>query len=449
MGSNSSRKEVDVNLTTDDEVTVSVEDASKDLFSHILVGTRYNQLEGNFDQPFNSDVITNSTTGTGSASQANGQATYSTGTGVTASAKGKSVRSISYRAGNETYFMATATFTPPTDANSHQRAGLISNAEDDGIWFGYEGTTFTLTILKNTVATNVTSWSEDPLDGSASSTFTRNGTPEAIDYTALNVFRIRYGWLGAAGIKFDVLSPDGKWVNFHYQKYANSLSSPFIEDTTVFAFIEVDKASSDATDLIMDTGCMAAGSTSDLVRLNDTLSQYDLAKLTRSVITGETTAGGGTFVNVKVDPAGALETTANQDTHDSLNANANIQVGDADVSTSNPVPITNDSSGGLSVDLNDSARTLAHTATTIGTSPATIALTNAVGFRFYLADTATGGEEVYIRGTTTGTPSASNAFVVRKFQPYELWMQPGETITVTYEYVGSVASIPIIYEVFT
>ena len=62
--------------------------------------------------------------------------------------------------------------------------------------------------------------------------------------------------------------------------------------------------------------------------------------VTKSVLSGETTAGGGAFVNVKVNPSGTLETNASQATHDDLNANANMQVGNVDVGGGNPVPMS-------------------------------------------------------------------------------------------------------------
>ena len=83
--------------------------------------------------------------------------------------------------------------------------------------------------------------------------------------------------------------------------------------------------------------------------IDGSLSLDRSATLVKSVIAGETTAGGGSFVNVKVDPSGSIQTVANQDTHDSLLCNANIQVGDVDVSSGNPVPIS-DAGGSITVD---------------------------------------------------------------------------------------------------
>ena len=72
------------------------------------------------------------------------------------------------------------------------------------------------------------------------------------------------------------------------------------------------------------------------------LSVKHPAVVTKSVIAGETSAGGGGLVNVKVNPSGALTVEADVEnaSHDDLNANANIQVGDVDVGGGNPVPVS-------------------------------------------------------------------------------------------------------------
>lgn len=93
----------------------------------------------------------------------------------------------------------------------------------------------------------------------------------------------------------------------------------------------------------------SAGDSTDVVALNAGLSGTDKGLVTNTVIHGLSTAGGGTYVDVKVDPSGSIQTTANQDTHDDLNANANMQVANTDVSNANPVPIS-DAGGSITVD---------------------------------------------------------------------------------------------------
>jgi hypothetical protein len=105
---------------------------------------------------------------------------------------------------------------------------------------------------------------------------------------------------------FEAYSPDGSWVVFHNIKQPNSDVNPSIANPDLPITLEVAKASADATDLKMYTACWAAGSTSDLEPVTATITDNTLAALSRSVITGVTTGGGGGYVNVKVNPSGAL-----------------------------------------------------------------------------------------------------------------------------------------------
>ena len=120
------------------------------------------------------------------------------------------------------------------------------------------------------------------------------------------MFRIRFAWLGSASVLFEVFSPDGIWVVFHTLKFPNSQLDPSIASPNLPITIEVIKASADATNLILYTACVAAGTTSNYSRITDTLTDYTLANLTRSVIAGRASTGGGTYYNVKVTPSGSL-----------------------------------------------------------------------------------------------------------------------------------------------
>ena len=110
---------------------------------------------------------------------------------------------------------------------------------------------------------------------------------------------------------FDVFSPDGVWVNFHTIKQPNSSINPSIQKPDLPITLDVQKSSSDATDLVMATACWAGGTSSQFTRITDTLTDNSLAGLTRAVITGVTTGGGGGYVNVKVNPSGALVVNVN------------------------------------------------------------------------------------------------------------------------------------------
>lgn len=277
---------------------------NSDVLGVAVTGQRNNEIELSFFTAFNTDLITNTTASGGSATITNGHARYRTGTNATGGAKGVSVYSCKYRPAHEQYIFFTAAFTTGV-ANSYQRIGLYDT--NNGFFLGYEGTSFGVTLRTGTTDTTTAraSWNGDPLDGSSGSKFTRSGTPEAINLTYSNLYRIRFAWLGSASIFYEVFSPDGGWIVFHTIRIPNSQLDPSIQNPELPITIDVRKTSG-VSNLSLYSACTAAGTTSDAFPLNEVLNEYSLAKLTRSVITGETTAGGGGFVNVKVNPSGAL-----------------------------------------------------------------------------------------------------------------------------------------------
>jgi hypothetical protein len=293
-------KALDVN------VAVAATSPGNDVFATQMVGTRYNQIEVNFETAPGATYITQTFSGGGAVTHTNGHALYATGTALSAQAKAVSVGTVIYRPGNEIYGYFTAAFTAPTSAASHQRIGLYDT--NNGFYIGYEGTSFGVTVRSGGSDSSVprASFNGDLLTGAASSKFTRNGTPEAINLAFSNLFRIRFGWLGSGSILFDVFSPDGVWVNFHTIKQPNSSLNPSIQNPNLPMTIDVQKSASDATNLIMATACWAGGTASAYTKITDVLTDNSLAGLTRSVITGVTTGGGGGYVNVKVNPSGAL-----------------------------------------------------------------------------------------------------------------------------------------------
>lgn len=279
---------------------------NSDVLGVAVTGERNNEIELSFFSSFNTDLITNTTTSGGSATITGGHARYRSGTNATGSAIGESIYKCKYRPAHEQYCFFTAAFTTGV-ANSFQRIGLFD--ANNGFFIGYEGTSFGVTLRTGTTDTFTTraSWNGDPLDGSSGSKFTRAGTPEAINLTYSNLFRIRFAWLGSASIYFEVFSPDGGWVVFHTIRIPNSQLNPSIQTPELPISIQVTKTSG-ASDLSVYTACVAAGTTSAHNSITETLNDYSLANLTRSVITGRSSTGGGTYYNVKVNPSGSLIT---------------------------------------------------------------------------------------------------------------------------------------------
>lgn len=290
-------------------------DIPTDFFDNVVTGARENQVEVHFDDVNYANYLTITNTGGGQGgrqTQAGGQVQFHSGTAATGRARGVSLDTIRYRPMHEVYAGWTAAFPDGGVANAWQRIGFFNDT--DGVFIGYEGTTFGITWRNGGAVTSIpqASW-DDPCDGSPGSGFTRNGAPEALDPTKSNLYRLRLGWLGAAGFVVEVMSPDLAWVPVYTMKRPNVSAAPYLANPDLPMAIDVGKTSG-ATDVTIATNCWAGGTTSAKARLSDPLSDRSLAETVRSVITGKTTAGGGAYVDVKVNPSGALETSALTDT---------------------------------------------------------------------------------------------------------------------------------------
>jgi hypothetical protein len=287
--------------------STTVDTGQKDVFNQQIIGTRNNQVEIDYSStdPDAISLLTITKTNGGDAANSVGQAVYSTSTNTNGEIKAVTTRNVTYHPHSETYVAFTAIFTSGI-ANSYQRIGLYD--DNNGFFIGYEGTSFGITKRSGGVDSTVAqaSFSNDTLTGQASSGYTRSGIAEAADFTKDNLFRIRFGWLGAAPIYFEILNPDGEWIIFHTIKHPNTVSVPSIQNPNLPIRLHIKKTTAGATNLIVSTACWAAGSSSNLQKITETLYDETLAQTTRSVITGVTTGGGGGYVNVKVNPSGAL-----------------------------------------------------------------------------------------------------------------------------------------------
>lgn len=263
-----------------------------DAFGASISASRVTQISANFSQALAYNDVTTTTSG-GTVTQANGSAVIASGTGTTASASISTNSVLSYNPGHELYATFTAAFTTPTSAASNQRIGIYDAS--NGFFVGYNGTSFGVTWRQNGVDTFIpqSSFNEDTLTGNLSSFFLRGTTPEAIDFTKKNIFRIRYGWLGAAPIKFEVMSPEGRWVRYHVIRYPNTAVAPHTYSTSLPIFAEVNKTASDATNLQISTSSWDAGITDysdadlsylgSIAALNGTLTTTTTGKATVSL----------------------------------------------------------------------------------------------------------------------------------------------------------------------
>ena len=287
-------------------------DLAKDFFKNLITVTPYNQIELRLDQASYSEFVNENTFNTGAITQTGGLLFLNTGVDAAGKATIESIDSIEYRPGAEIFAGGTATFTAPA-ANNIRRIGLVDDIDtfNNSLTFGYEGTTFGIRYTSGgVVQLNVAqaSW-DDPCDGTAGSKFTLGGTPVALDHTKGNIYRFRAGLFGFAGWVAEILSPDGDWVEVYRYKHNNVVATPVFTSNTLNVVL-YNENTGNTTDLEISAQCWNGGGTSQFDRINSTLTDRTLAQTVRSVITGVTTGGGGGYVNVKVNPSGALTVEA-------------------------------------------------------------------------------------------------------------------------------------------
>ncbi len=295
-------------ITSSSPINVNVtQSVSQDILGVAIGGNRNNQIEIAFNTAPGAALITNTFTGSGSVNITNGHSIYQTGTSTSSSARAVSVQTTTYRPAHEIYAAFTAAFQTP-QASCQSRIGLFDAS--NGFAIGYNGGTFSVFVRNGGVETSTpqSSFNTDTLTGLSTSKFKRNGIPESISFAVSNLFRIRFAWLGSANIFFEVFSPDGEWVLFHNIRQPNTSFNPSIQNPNLPMTLELVKTGGGLTNSTLTTACWGAGTTSAYSPITDTLNDKSLAALTRSVITGVTTGGGGGYVNVKVNPSGALVT---------------------------------------------------------------------------------------------------------------------------------------------
>lgn len=240
-------------------IETSNENGRYDLFNRPKGVQQETQVDVEFYRGTPAELLIVTTASGGSTGASGGMASFSTGVSANGQASGKTQNVISYRAGDEIYVEFTAAFTTGV-ANSYQRIGLFD--ANNGFFMGYEGSSFGVTRRTGASDTTVTSgsFSEDDLTGGVGSGFTRNGTPEAVNFEYMNVYRIRYGWYGAAPILFEIFSPDGEWVVFHKILFPNTVAAPHTQTPELPIFCDV-KNTGGGTDLVLRTNCWGAGIT--------------------------------------------------------------------------------------------------------------------------------------------------------------------------------------------
>jgi len=295
-------------------VLVSVNETEQDVVGNIITAQRNTSIVATFAESPVTDLttlISVAGTGGGAGTLSSGNAIFSTGSGTTSSITGQTYTSVTYNPGFEVHTSYSVTYTTPTSANSSQFIG-VWDIVNNGFYIGYNGTTFGSAVMNGGVETftNRTAWNGDLLNGNSQSKFTRNGVPEAIVLTNLNLYRIRYSWWGSSPILYEVLSPDNEWVIFHRINQPNTSPSPPVRTPNLPISLKITKTGADSTDLIMKSGSWTAGTTApiavDVVNyINTTWTSATSANSTL-----ETSALGAGSINVSIVNTGTISAGA-------------------------------------------------------------------------------------------------------------------------------------------
>jgi hypothetical protein len=208
-------------------------------------------VQVDFIYNINTDMIDTNLTGTGSVTQANAMAVVATGASASSSAELLTKRYIKYRPGQGCHIRGTALFTSGV-AGSIQLFGAGDSV--DGLFFGYNGTSFGILHRNDSVNTWIpqASWNGDLMDGSGDGA---NPSGQTLDPTKGNVFEIQFQWLGFGAIRYAVEDAvTGNFITVHTIEYANNYTKPslgnpsfpicwFVENTSNTSDVVVKGAS--------------------------------------------------------------------------------------------------------------------------------------------------------------------------------------------------------------
>ena len=209
-----------------------------DVKNDVLVQFQYNIAD--YD-------VTSTTSGSGSVAQANNMAVLSTGTTSSSLAEIVSTGKLRYRPGHTAIANFSALWANGGVAGYRQRIGPYNDT--DGFYIGYNGTDRVIGFLNGGVATEYTSDTWNGADFSS------------VDWTQLNVFRIKFGWLGVAPVVFEVMKPGtNEYITLHSIQLQSVRAEPHVGNPALPIHMDVeDTAGTGTTDVIMKTGSWQCG----------------------------------------------------------------------------------------------------------------------------------------------------------------------------------------------
>ena len=286
--------------------------APLDFFGNTSISNRTNQIEVPLDDTNYANYVDIINVSTGSISQANGQVTLTTGTNANGRYAIVSKDFVRYRPGTEIGWGFTWSFPTPSIAGVTLRIGATDDATNwtNGVYFQHDGGVFSLVYRRggSTIFSAPTSSWIDQCSGAAGSSYVNfSGTPQAIDITKDQLARIRAGLFGHAGFIVEILAPNQTWVKIYEYGNINTADVSIFGTFDLKVAAEVKKVAAGSGVYLLRSACWAGWTGSSLTRMSEPISDRTLAQVTRTVIEGKSSSGGGTYIPVKVNPSGSLE----------------------------------------------------------------------------------------------------------------------------------------------
>lgn len=361
---------------------------------------QFDNLSVQFQYGIPSSVLTTTLLNGGTATTANSCAILQTSGSVGSFAGIESLTALRYITGHEAHAFFTAAFTGPTVANTTQYIGILDSSE--GFAVGYKGTSFGI-LFRNGGAESFipqSSFNADTLDGTGPSGFLYNRSN-------LNIFRIAYGWLGAAAIKFHIMNSNGNWILFHVIQQPGASPNPSIRNPMLPMSAEVFDPSG-GTQLAMRTASWNMA----VVDINDKVGNRPFTVITTA--------------SISANSEQHVLTIQNQNTFQgSVNA-INITIA---------YPLAVRTSGGTS----SLIMRLYKNATVTGTSFVPVnANTSVTKYSIDGTYTPGTGTVVFI---APATPSSSGKNIILPPSVYTIILYPGEQLTLTVQTLGPGSTI--------
>ena len=198
-------------------------DIPRSAFGEVEVVEPTPVVQADFIYNVNADMVDSIVTGSGTVTQADSMVVLQTTATTSSSAMVETKRYLKYRPGQGCHVRGTALFTTGV-ANSEQLFGAGDSV--DGLFFGYNGTSFGVMTRNNSVDTWVAQadWNGDKMDGTGGAS---NPTGQNLDTTKGNVYQINFQWLGFGLIEFAIEDANtGRFVPVHSIAYANANTVP-------------------------------------------------------------------------------------------------------------------------------------------------------------------------------------------------------------------------------